>query len=304
MPAAIAVRRLTKRYGTTVAALEIDFEVQDGEIFGLIGPNGAGKTTVLECILGLIRPDSGEISVRGIDVRAQPALAKEKLGAQLQTSALPDAMTPRQALKLCGAFFARPASPEALIQQFDLHDKADLRYASLSTGQKQRLALALAFVSQPEVVVLDEPTASLDPAARRELHALIAAQRAAGRTIVFTTHYLDEARSLCDRVALMAAGRLVAVDTPANLIARSGVPLRLGIRTAAALPEAAVRTLPGVVRATAEGSTWLLETLALNQTLAAVSAAANAARADVEDIQIYRPTLDDAFAQLLADNRP
>jgi len=304
MPAAIVVRRLTKRYGSTVAARDIGFEVAQGEIFGLIGPNGAGKTTVLECILGLTRPDTGEIAVRGIDVRTQPALAKAMIGAQLQTSALPDAMTPRQALTLCGAFYARPAAPQSLIQQFDLHDKADLRYASLSTGQKQRLALALAFVSQPEVVVLDEPTASLDPVARRELHALIAAQRAAGRTIVFTTHHLDEARSLCDRVALMAAGRLIAVDTPAQLIARSGVPPRLEIRTATPLPDAVVRGLPGVVRATSEGLAWRLETLALNQTLAAVAAAAHGARAEVEEIQIYRPTLDDAFAQLLADDHP
>jgi len=304
MPSAVTVQGLTKRYGPVVAVEDVHFEVGEGEIFGLIGPNGAGKTTVLECILGLTRPDSGLITVSGIDARDQPSRAKEKLGAQLQTSALPDAMTPRQALKLCAAFFPRPAEPQTLIQQFNLEGKADSRYASLSGGQKQRLALALAFVSQPEVVVLDEPTASLDPPARRELHALISAQRAAGRTILFTTHYLEEARSLCDRVALLSGGRLVAVDTPANLVAKSEVLPRLVVRTLPALPEASVRALPGVVRATGTGTTWTLETLALNQTLAALSAAAESAQVEVEEIQILRPTLDDAFEKLVPTRQP
>jgi ABC-2 type transport system ATP-binding protein len=299
MPSAVTVRGLTKRYGTVVAVHDVTFDVAEGEIFGLIGPNGAGKTTILECLLGLTRPDDGAITVQGVDVLTSPARAKEKVGAQLQTSALPDAMTPRQALKLCGAFFPRPAEPEILLNQFDLRTKADARYGSLSGGQKQRLALALAFISQPEVVVLDEPTASLDPPARRELHTLIAAQRAAGRTIVFTTHYLEEARALCDRVALISGGRLIAVDTPANLIARSEVLPRIVVETRAALAEPIVRNLPGVIRATGTGTTWTLETVALSRTLAAVSAAAEMAGAEVQEIQILRPTLDDAFERLM-----
>jgi ABC-2 type transport system ATP-binding protein len=304
MPSAVTVRGLTKRFGSVVAVRDAGFAVEAGEIFGLIGPNGAGKTTVLECILGLSRPEAGEIFVRGIDARAQPARAREKLGAQLQSSALPDAMTPRQALKLCAAFFARPAEAPALLRQFGLEDKAGARYGTLSMGQKQRLALALAFVNQPEVVILDEPTASLDPTARRELHALIAAQRAAGRAIVFTTHYLEEARTLCDRVAFMAAGRLVAVGTPQNLIAQSRTPDRLVVRTAPLVPAAAVRALPGVGRATAAAGTWTLETSALNSTLAAFSAAAAVLGAEVEEIQILRPTLDDAFEKLSALGEP
>jgi len=226
MSPALSVCGLTKRYAAVEAVHDVTFEVKSGEIFGLIGPNGAGKSTTLECVLGLCEPDQGRILVRGIDVRASPSPAKELLGAQLQESALPDAMTPRQALRLCGSFYRRAARPDDLIDRFQLREKADARYATLSGGQRQRLALALAFVGEPEVVILDEPTAGLDPSVRRELHALIASQRAAGRTLVFTTHHLEEARTLCDRVALLDRGRLVALDAPEALIAQSRPPAR------------------------------------------------------------------------------
>jgi len=299
MPTALSVRGLNKRYGAVEAVRGVTFEVGAGEIFGLIGPNGAGKSTTLECVLGLCEPDSGAISVAGIDARSDPAGARQKVGAQLQASALPDGMTPRQALRLCASFYDRAARPEDLIGRFDLGEKADARFSTLSGGQRQRLALALAFVNEPEVVILDEPTAGLDPPARRQLHELIAAQRSEGRTIVFTTHYLEEARSLCDRVAIIDRGSLVALDATEALVARCGTVPRLRFRTERALDAAAIGALPGVVRAVPDGDcAWILETTAVNRTIAALGSLVDGRGGELLDLQIHRPTMEDVFVEL------
>ncbi|HZZ58465.1 MAG TPA: ABC transporter ATP-binding protein [Opitutaceae bacterium] len=290
MPAAaVTLRSVTKRYGAVTAADRVSLEVAPGEIFGLIGPNGAGKTTVLECILGLTAPDSGAIAVDGRGAEA----AKPLLGAQLQVSSLPDAMTPRQALTLCGKFYASPAPAAELLARFELADKADARYGSLSAGQKQRVALALALVNRPRVLILDEPTAGLDPPARADLHRLIQAQRAAGCTVLFSTHYLEEARRLCDRVALLHRGAVAALGTPEELIARSGVLARVIVRTAPDLPAEAVAPL-GAAR---EGEGWAVASAEVQKALAALIALAGARGAELVDVQIQRPTLDDAFAK-------
>jgi ABC-2 type transport system ATP-binding protein len=296
----LSIRGLSKRYGGVEAVRGVTLEVGPGEIFGLIGPNGAGKTTTLECVLGLCEPDAGSIAVLGMDAQSDPAGVKQKIGAQLQSSALPDSMTPRQALKLCASFYARAARPDDLIERFFLGEKADARFSTLSGGQRQRLALALAFVNEPELVVLDEPTAGLDPPARRELHALIEAQRSGGRTFVFTTHYLEEARTLCDRVALIDRGALVALDSPEALIARCGAVPRLAFRTERPLDVAAVRALPGVIRAVQEEDSraWRLETTAINRTIAALGALVGAEGGELLDLRIQRPTMDDAFIEL------
>lgn len=295
---ALSIRALTKRYGSVEAVREISLEVAAGEIFGLIGPNGAGKSTTLECVLGLCEPDSGSIFVQGIDIRTSESEAKSVIGAQLQSSGQPDGMTPRQALRLCASFYRRAARPEDLIERFLLTEKADARYSSLSGGQRQRLALAMAFVNDPEIVVLDEPTAGLDPPARRELHALIAAQRSSGRTIVFSTHYLDEARSLCDRIALIDRGALVAVDAPEALIARSATSPRIDVRTWPALAESDIRLLPGVLRCAYDGSAWRIHTSAVNRTITALAGLSESRGAELQDLQIHRPTLDDVFVEL------
>ena len=302
MSAALSIRGLSKNYGAVAAVRDLSLEVGQGEIFGLIGPNGAGKTTLLECVLGLGRPDAGSIAVQGIDARSNPAAAMERIGAQLQTSALPDAMTPRQALRLCASFYARAARPEDLIRRFQLEEKADAKFATLSGGQRQRLALALAFINEPELVILDEPTAGLDPPARRELHALIAAQRSAGRTIIFSTHFLAEANALCDRVALIDRGVLVALDSPAALIAGSAAVPRVILRTDPHLERLDLETLAGVVRVTPAGGDgtrgWCLETTALNRTITGLGPLIDSRRASLLDLQIHRPTLDDVFAEL------
>jgi len=296
--AALSVRGLEKRYDSIQAVQGISFDVAAGEIFGLIGPNGAGKSTTLECVLGLCTPDAGSILVRGMDIRDRASDVKGIIGAQLQTSGLPDAMTPRQALRLCASFYRRAARPAELIERFRLTEKADARYASLSGGQRQRLALAMAFVNEPEIVVLDEPTAGLDPPARRDLHELIAAQRSAGRTIVFSTHYLEEARSLCDRIAMIDRGVVIALDVPEALIAKSRAHPRIEVRTRPVLNEADLKNLPGAVNFTLDGSTWQIGTAAANRTVTALAALVESQGAELQDLKIHRPTLDDVFHEL------
>ena len=222
---ALTVNTLSRRHGAVGAVDGISFAIAAGEVFGLLGPNGAGKTTTIECLLGLVRPDAGSIAICGVDARAQPRAARARTGAVLQVTGLPDKITPREALDVFGAFYPSPLNTTVLLERFGLREKQDAAYESLSGGQKQRLALALAFVGDPQLLVLDEPTAGLDPQMRRELHDHIRAMKAAGRAVLLATHDMDEAQALCDRIAVIAAGRIVATGTPAELIAGSGASL-------------------------------------------------------------------------------
>jgi ABC-2 type transport system ATP-binding protein len=221
MTTAIAVQGLTRRYGAVTAVDGISFDVKAGEIFGLLGPNGAGKTTTLECILGLNRPDAGRIAICGVDVLDDPRAAQANIGAVLQATGLQDKITPHEALDLFRSFYPKPVATEALIDSFGLRRKQDAAYDTLSGGQKQRLALALAFVGDPQVLVLDEPTAGLDPQMRREVQDHIRAMKDAGRAVLLATHDMDEAERLCDRLAVIAGGRIVATGAPGDLIAGS-----------------------------------------------------------------------------------
>src|SRR5690349_11385920 len=217
----VSVRDLHKRYDRVQAAQGVSFEIQDGEIFGLLGPNGSGKTTTLECVIGLRQPDEGYIEVSGIDARARPKAVKEKIGAVLQTIALQDKITPREALTLFASFYKRAAAVSGLIERFALGEKADAPFDSLSAGQRQRLAVALAFVNDPELIFLDEPTTGLDPQSRRDLHAEILKMKRDGHTVLLTTHNIDEAEQLCDRIAIIDGGRIIAAGLPRDLIAES-----------------------------------------------------------------------------------
>jgi ABC-2 type transport system ATP-binding protein len=294
----VSIRGLTKRYGTTEAACGISFSVTAGEIFGLLGPNGAGKTTILECILGLRRPDAGAILIEGVDAIAHPEQAKERVGAQLQDAALQDKITPRQALRLFASFYRKPARIEDLIERFALRGKADASFDSLSGGQKQRLFLALAFVNDPSVVVLDEPTAGLDPQARRELHRIIRELRAAGRTVLLSTHYIEEAEALCDRVGILVGGRLVAVASPAEFIAGTKSPSRVAVKTARPIDAAAVLTLAGVISVQSQESGWSLGTINVSQTIVELVRCLEASKNDLLDLRIHRPSLEDVFIEL------
>jgi ABC-2 type transport system ATP-binding protein len=217
----IAVRNLAKRYGAVVGVRDLSFPVQPGEIFGLLGPDGAGKTTTLERLAGLRGPDAGEIAIGGLNPRTHPDAVKEKLGTVLQGTALPDALTPREALRLFGSFFAERVAPRLLLERFALTEKADARFDTLSGGQRQRLALALAFVNRPQVILLDEPTTGLDPQARRELQTDILRLKQEGHTVLLSTHDLAEAERLCDRVAIIDHGEIVTEGSPRELLARA-----------------------------------------------------------------------------------
>jgi len=218
----IAVEGLSRHYGGVSAIDGITFQIEAGEIFGLLGPNGAGKTTTLECILGLREPDGGRIEICGIDARANLRAARAKIGAVLQATGLQDKITPREALELFAVFQAAPLRTDPLLQRFGLTEKANAAFDTLSGGQKQRLALALAFIGDPQVLVLDEPTTGLDPPMRREVQEQILAMKDSGRAILLSTHDMDEAARLCDRVAVIARGRIVATDTPRRLMAEHG----------------------------------------------------------------------------------
>lgn len=218
----LTVKDLSRRYGVVQAVEDVSFAVAPGEIFGLLGPNGAGKTTIVDCILGLSAPDVGRIQICGIDARAQGLAARAKIGAVLQATGLQDKITPREALTLFAVFYPAPLKTNALLERFGLGDKENAAYETLSGGQKQRLALALAFVGDPQVLVLDEPTTGLDPQMRRDLHGHIRALKQDGRAVLLTTHDMGEAEQLCDRVAVIANGRVLATASPRELTAKSG----------------------------------------------------------------------------------
>ena len=218
MGAMIAVRDLAKRYGALEAVRGISFEVEPGEIFGLLGPNGAGKTTTVEILEGLRSADSGSVTVAGVDVMRDPRAVKGRIGVQLQASAFPENFLAREIVDLFALFHGRRVDARALLAAVGLQDKAGAREEKLSGGQRQRLSLAVAMVGEPQVLFLDEPTTGLDPQARRNLWALIRTVQARGTTVFLTTHYLDEAEILCDRVAVMDGGRIVALDAPRALV--------------------------------------------------------------------------------------
>ena len=214
----ITVESLTKRYDDLIAVDDISFSVLDGEIFGILGPNGAGKTTTLECIEGLVEPTAGSISVLGMDIARDAEAIKRRIGVQLQASAYFDYLTLREILDLFAMIYGREASPVDLLTTVDLQDRANTTVAKLSGGQQQRFAIAATLVNDPELVFLDEPTSGLDPQARRSLWQFMRRMNANGRTVVITTHYMEEAEFLCDRVAIMDRGRIVAIDAPGALV--------------------------------------------------------------------------------------
>jgi ABC-2 type transport system ATP-binding protein len=227
MGSVIEVDNLRKRYGSQVAVEDVSFQVRQGEIFGLLGRNGAGKTTTVECLQGLRRADGGRVRVLGLDPQRQTQQLRRRIGCQLQEAALPDRLKVWEALDLFASLASAPTDWRVLMDQWGLADKRTASFASLSGGQRQRLFVALALVNDPEVVFLDELTQGLDPAARRVAWGLIRAIRERGATVVLVTHYMDEAEQLCDRIAVVEGGRVVAADTPQGLIARFGGPIRI-----------------------------------------------------------------------------
>src|SRR5215211_884646 len=231
MTAIIEVEHLAKRYGDTVAVADVSFTVEAGEIFGILGPNGAGKTTTVECLQGLREPSGGKLRVLGLDPQRQATELRPQIGSQLQESALPDRLKVWEALDLFATLAPEAADWRTLLEEWGLTGKARSTFASLSGGQRQRLFVALALLNNPKVAFLDELTQGLDPAARRVAWELIRAVRERGTTVVLVTHYMDEAEQLCDRLAIVDHGRVIAQGTPGELIVRSGKGVRVRFST-------------------------------------------------------------------------
>jgi ABC-2 type transport system ATP-binding protein len=293
----VLVRNLSKRYGSVEAARDVSFEVGDGEIFGLLGPNGAGKTTTIECVIGLRQPDGGSIEICGIDARARPRDVKQKIGAALQSTALQDKITPREALGLFAALYRDAADPQQLLERFSLTDRADSPFDTLSGGQRQRLALALAFVNKPELVFLDEPTAGLDPQSRRELHGEIARMKQDGHTVLLTTHYIEEAEQLCDRIAIIDRGRVVSTGTTRELIAKSSTLQSVALITSSPLDLPAILALPAVEDVSCDGERAEFRTSDAGRSLAALSALLVERRIEIVDLRVHKASLEDVFIQ-------
>lgn len=298
MPAQVQVQNLSKRYPGVGALHDVSFEIAAGEIFGLLGPNGAGKTTALECLVGLRQPDAGKIEVAGVDVRRDPQAARQHIGVALQSTALQDKITPREALVLFGAFYRERVEPDALLTRFALLEKADEPFDSLSGGQRQRLALALAFVNRPKLVLLDEPTTGLDPQARRELHGEITRLKQEGHTVLLTTHYLEEAEQLCDRIAILHRGRVIATGAPRELIAGSNGLQSVSLVTARPLEQEQLARLPGVESLRWDGTTTRFRTATSSRTVTALMQLLEQAGVELVDLQIRKATLEDVFLGL------
>ncbi|GGD38552.1 multidrug ABC transporter ATP-binding protein [Microbacterium faecale] len=290
---ALEVRNLHKRYGQRTAIDDVSFTVEEGEIFGIIGPNGAGKTSTVESIAGLRTPDSGTIRVLGLDPATQRSQVRERLGVQLQESSFPDAITVDEALELYSSFYRHPADRRELVDRLGLGDKRHTRYKALSGGQKQRLSIACALVGNPQVAILDELTTGLDPQARRETWSLIERVREKGVTIVLVTHFMDEAERLSDRIAVIAGGRVAAVDTPTGLIARTRAAQQVRFRVRRPFDRSLLAGLPEVSDVEIAEGSWVVT--GSGQLLSSVAGAL--ARADVvaEDLRVDQASLDDAF---------
>jgi ABC-2 type transport system ATP-binding protein len=298
MAAKVVVQDLHKHYGDVHAARGVSFDVEDGEIFGLLGPNGSGKTTTLECIIGLREPDEGAIVVCGIDARQRPQDVKQKIGALLQTTSLQDKITPREALRLFGSFYRNQESAADMLDRFALAPKADVPFDTLSGGQRQRLALALAFVNRPELVFLDEPTSGLDAQSRRELHAEVHRMKRDGHTVLLTTHYIEEAEQLCDRIAVIDRGRVIATGTPQDLVARSTTMQSVSLMTTAPLGVLELSRITGAENVVIDGNRVRFKTTTVTRTLSDVFALVDAQGCLLADLQVRKATLEDVFLEL------
>jgi ABC-2 type transport system ATP-binding protein len=298
MGSVIEVDNLRKRYGSQVAVADVSFQIAQGEIFGLLGRNGAGKTTTVECLQGLRRADGGRVRVLGLDPQRHTQQLRRRIGCQLQEAALPDRLKVWEALDLFASLAPAAIDWRVLMDQWGLADKRTASFAGLSGGQRQRLFVALALVNDPEVVFLDELTQGLDPAARRVAWELIRAIRDRGATVVLVTHYMDEAEQLCDRVAVVDEGRVVATDTPQGLIARFGGPVRISFTA----DGHDVRFLEGVAHVQAvRRRGQRIEAEGTGPVLALVGAELVSYGLVPTDLRVEQATLEDVFLRLTDD---
>src|SRR6202049_2274035 len=296
--AVIEVENLTKRYGDVEALRGVSFSVSEGEVFGLLGPNGAGKTSTVEILEGLRTPDSGRVSVCGLDPQRAGAEYKHVIGAALQSTALPDKMRVREALDLFGSFYPRRRGTAELLKRFGLEEKRNAFYSQLSGGQKQRLALAMALVNDPRVVFLDEPTAGLDPQVRREIYDIIEELKRSKKTVLLTTHYIEEAERLCDRVAIVANGRVIAIGTPRELKRSSAGTTRIEVRLTRPLSDGMLGLLEGVSDCREFNGTYVVHSARPPQTIVALVKQLEAENNELQSLEMFSPSLEDVFIEL------
>ena len=294
----IAVRNVRKTYRSTVAVDDVSFEVLDGEIFGLIGPNGAGKTTTMECVQGLRTPDRGTISVLGLDPFRDVYALQERIGAQLQQAQLQKRIKVWEAVHLWAALYRRPvADGERLLEQLGLVEKRNAWFMTLSGGQKQRLFIALALINDPDVVFLDELTTGLDPQARRTIWELVRDIRHRGKTVFLTTHLMEEAERLCDRVAILDHGRIIDIDTPDGLVRRYCPERTVVLKTDDGNAESAFRAMSGVGEVIAEDGRLTVRGTG-DDFITQVIRCLSEHRIHVTDFRTVMPTLEDVFLKV------
>ena len=294
----IQVVNLTKHYGPVQALRGVSFEVEEGEVFGLLGPNGAGKTSTVEILEGLRPADGGIVSVCGLDPQSSGSDFKQEIGAVLQATALPDKLRVGEAVSMFASFYKRRRDPAALLKRFGLEEKRNTFYSQLSGGQKQRLALAMSLVNEPRVLFLDEPTAGLDPQVRREIYTIIEELKKERKTILLTTHYIEEAEKLCDRVAIVDKGRVVTQGTPRELKQRSAGTTRIELRLARPEPDAALKQLEGVADCHASDGVYIVHSTRVPATIVSLVKYLEAQGNELSSLDIAAPSLEDVFLEL------
>ncbi|HYD53116.1 MAG TPA: ABC transporter ATP-binding protein [Gemmatimonadaceae bacterium] len=299
---ALSVRGLRKRFGDVVAVDGLDLEIRRGECFGLLGPNGAGKTTTIEICEGLTPHDEGEVAVLGMRWSDDARTLRERLGIQLQETQLAEKLTVGETIALFRSFYRQGPAPEEVLATVQLEEKVAARVGTLSGGQKQRLAVACAIVGDPDLLFLDEPTTGLDPQSRRQLWELIERFKAMGRSILLTTHYMDEAQRLCDRVAVVDHGRVIALGTPRELIASLGaehvVEFELAEPDRATMDEPSLRALPGVLTTRAIDGGWALQVARLHEAVPALLGLLAGRGLPLAALRTHSATLEDVFVSL------
>lgn len=295
---AISVDELVKTYGPNRAVDGIGFYVEQGEVFGLLGPNGAGKTTTVEILEGLRDADSGRVSVFGEDIRQSKNEMKQKIGVALQTTTLMQNLTAWEILDLFASFYDHSVSPDMLLQRMGLDEKRNAQVKTLSGGQQQRLSVALALINAPQLVFLDEPTTGLDPQARRSLWEVIEEMKKEGLTVLLTTHYMEEAEHLCDRIAIMDHGKILAMDTPEGLVKSQFTERAIQFEKPDGYSAQDFADLPGVLRAAEESGDVVLYAENVQRTLGALLERADAKGMALDDVHVRRATLEDVFLKL------
>jgi len=294
----LQVENLIKRYGDVEAVRGVSFSVEEGEVFGLLGPNGAGKTSTVEILEGLRDLDGGRVSVCGLDPQRDSQALRHEIGAALQSTSLPDKLRVMEALRLFAGFYKRRRSPEELLKRFGLEEKRNTFYSQLSGGQKQRLALAMALVNEPKVLFFDEPTAGLDPQVRREIYDIIEELKHEKKTIVMTTHYIEEAERLCDRVAIVDHGKVVALGTPRELKSRAGSATRIEVRLAKPEKDGALKTLEGVTDAREFDGTYVIHSQRPPKTIVDLVKHLESEGNELVSLEIASPSLEDVFIEM------